>query len=148
MNEAWILSPSTEYTDVNPSRGASLLSTGETFDNGFQRASWSGTRDSSGRFSLEGTETHHYPSGGQKYEVTWKQGKKTGIESYWNRDGNIGWQWVHREDQSKTWTHYWPNGNKRLESNWQGNRCHGSARIWDSRGELLESHVFQNGILE
>lgn len=147
MNEAWILSPSTEYTAVQPTRTAANFKTSEQHENGTIKASWGGTRDSTGRFLLDGPEVHHYATGQKQYAVTWKRGRKEGPEFHWDGKGNLVWQWEHGPDQSKTWTHYWPNGLKRLQSNWQGNRCHGPYRIWDQEGNLLETGEFRNGIL-
>jgi hypothetical protein len=47
------------------------------------RCSWAGALDSAGRFVLSGDEAWYYPDGTKRYQVTWRDGMKTGLETYW-----------------------------------------------------------------
>ena len=146
FNEVWLLSESKEQTAARPGNGA-LLSSEETYPDGKLKAEWSGRADSNGRFLLTGAETHYYPGGVRKYAATWKDGAKTGLETYWNRDGNRVWEWEHRQDGTSTWTHFWPNGQKRRQAAWRGFRCDGPTKAWDEAGNLVEEHEFRNGVM-
>jgi formylglycine-generating enzyme required for sulfatase activity len=146
MNEAWILSDSTSETPVAPTAGAALPET-ESWPNGRLRARWSGKRDSSGRYVLEGTETWYAPNGGKTYEVTWRGGVKIGKETWWSESGAKIEEWDHRPDGSAVWTQYWSNGKKKHESHWSAGRCEGEALAWDYLGRLTGRYQFQNGEL-
>ncbi|MCX8092203.1 MAG: SUMF1/EgtB/PvdO family nonheme iron enzyme [Verrucomicrobiae bacterium] len=144
MNEAWILSDSPDPTNVRPGEGEPFADR-EHHPNGQLKASWSGRRDSTGRYVLHGRETHFYPNGQKEYEVNWRDGVKIGTETHWDAEGRKVWEWQHDPQGESVWTHYWPNGRKRLESRWRAGRCVGEALRWDAEGNLLERHRFKDG---
>jgi len=146
MNEAWILSDSTETSASAHGTGEPLRSR-ETYPNGKLRASWSGRADLSGHYLMAGVETQYYRDGARQYEATWNDGIKTGLETFWGRDGKPVWQWEHRTDGISVWTQFWPGGQKRRQSSWRGFRCEGKAGAWDETGRPTESHEFRNGTM-
>ena len=103
MNEKWILSDSREATSVIKGAGP-LLSSRETYPDGKTKVTWSGRTDSGGRYLRSGRETWYYPNGSRKYEVTWRDGVKTGLETYFNQAGGRIWEWEHQPDGLSTWT--------------------------------------------
>jgi len=146
MNEAWILSEETAETPVTPARGE-LIRGRETYADGKTRATWSGKLDAAGRFLLSGDEVWYYPSGAKHYQVSWRDGMKTGVETYWLADGSKLFEWQHSEDGTSVWTQYWPSGKKRRESTWRDFKCQGTARSWDETGALTATREFKDGEL-
>lgn len=117
----------------------------EFYENGKLRIEYWGGYDSDGRFLLHGKETWYYENGSKQYEVDYFQGRKNGLESYWNLNGLKLWEWVHKPDGISVQRQWWSNGNKRSESNWQNLRCEGRARGWDYNGNLISDVLFENG---
>ena len=144
MNEAWILSPETAETPAGFAPGEPLRGR-ETFADGKLRARWSGARDAAGRFVLNGEEAWYYPNGAKQYQAEWRNGLKTGIETYWRPNSTRLFEWRHREDGTSTWTQYWPNGRKKHQSNWRDYKCQGVATSWDETGRVMAQHEFHNG---
>ncbi|MDO4818923.1 MAG: hypothetical protein Q3994_00920 [Prevotella sp.] len=112
---------------------------------------------------LNGKDINYFPSGKKQHEVTWKDGRKTGIERFWREDGTLRWTW--KRDLKKgigIWTQYYPNGKKRVQSTWNinptardrsdhhysGYVAEGSARHWDEKGHLTHTYMFHNGVTE
>ena len=147
MNEAWILSNATEETAVSSNGGAPIESR-ENYPNGALKAAWNGTVDSAGRYLLDGPETWRYEDGSRQYEVTWRMGRKTGNETFWDRKGRIQWQWQHGADGVDVWTQYWSNAHKKSESSWKDHRCTGLATLWTPDGKESLHRMFQDGEMQ
>jgi len=146
MNEAWILSDSTTETPVTPGDNADVRET-ENWPDGRMRATWSGKRDSAGRYVLDGPETWYAENGAKLYAVTWRDGVKTGSETWWDTDGRKISEWIYGADGTAVWTQYWPNGNRKHESRWKDGRCEGEAAAWDYTGRVSGRYEFKNGEL-
>ncbi len=146
MNEAWMLSGSTAETPAAPGAGKDERKT-ETWPGGRVRAAWSGKRDSTGRYVLDGTETWYARNGVKVYEVTWRNGVKTGVETWWSEKGVKISEWDRRPDGSAIWTGYWRNGKKKHESRWKNGRAEGEAMAWDYAGRLSGRYQFKDGEL-
>jgi formylglycine-generating enzyme required for sulfatase activity len=148
LNEAWILDPAAGATP-RPATAAQAAprTTRETHADGAPKAEWGVQNDGSGRPRLHGPETHWHANGRKEYEVTWSNGRKTGLETHWDGAGRKVWQWDHRADGTSVWTQFHANGAKRHESTWRNQRCDGLAREWDRTGRLVQEHLFRNGIL-
>ncbi len=144
MNEAWILSDDTAETKAGPALSEPVRGR-ETFDDGKLRCSWAGALDSAGRFVLSGDEAWYYPDGTKRYQVTWRDGMKTGLETYWLANGSKLFEWRHAGDGSSVWTQYWPNGKKKHESAWRDFKCQGTATAWDESGAVVARHEFRDG---
>ena len=144
MNEAWILSDVKKHTPVSPASGP-LLSDGENYLDGRPKAAWTGRAAPSGRYVLDGVETWHYPNGATEYQVAWRNGLKTGLETYWDERGRKIWEWEHNQSGISVWTQYWPNGQKKHESHWRAGRCTEAATAWDRNAKVLARHWFENG---
>ncbi|HEY0863957.1 MAG TPA: SUMF1/EgtB/PvdO family nonheme iron enzyme [Lacunisphaera sp.] len=135
LNAAWIL-------DAAAGRPAGVADapterTRELHPDGSLKAEWGMRAEASGRMLLEGLEPHRYPGGAKEYEVSWENGAKRGLESHWDPQGRLVWQWGRRVDDTAVWTQIHTGGTKRLESTGRGNRCEGPAREWDRDGRML-----------
>lgn len=146
MNEAWILSAETGETKTGPALSKPIRGR-ETFADGKPRSTWTGALDASGRFVLSGDETWYYPGGAKQYQATWRDGMKTGVETYWLGDGSRLFEWRHAGDGTSVWTQYWPNGNKKHESTWRDFKCQGTATSWDEAGAVAARYEFKDGEL-
>ncbi|MGH9663391.1 MAG: hypothetical protein ACRD9L_03080, partial [Bryobacteraceae bacterium] len=147
MNEAWILSPGAAETQAQPGTGK-LLQGRDAYPDGKTKATWTGRIDSAGRYLLEGTETWFYESGAKQYQVTYRQGMKAGLETYWNKQGGKIWEWNHRDDGTAVWTQYWPNGNRKHETQWRAGKCEGTASAYSSSGAEVHRYEFHDGELK
>jgi hypothetical protein len=146
MNEAWILSDSTAVTPVLERDGKPVKGR-ETHPDGSTKAYWSGQIDPAGRFVLHGTESWFYLRGQKQYEVTWRHGKKLGVETCWREDGSKAWEWEHRADGTSTWTQYWRSGKMKSRSNWRHGKAEGEAVRWDYTGREIARREFRAGEL-
>jgi hypothetical protein len=147
MNEAWILAGDSASPASPATVNGKLTTIEQKFTSGKLQARWSGVADTSGRFLLSGPEAWFYPDGSKQYESTWRDGVKTGKETYWVADGTIGWAWEHRPDGASVWTQYWPNGKKKHESEWKDGKCIGTAVAYTLSGEVEAKYSFQDGFL-
>jgi len=53
-------------------------------------------------FGLDGRQTFAYPNGQRQWDVTYKVGRKTGLETWWREDGRKQWERAWANDG--TWT--------------------------------------------
>jgi formylglycine-generating enzyme required for sulfatase activity len=146
MNEAWILSDDSGRTPMTNGPGR-ILQGRETYPDGSIKATWSGKFEPDGRYELDGTGRWYYRNGKKAYEVTYKDGNKTGLETYWAPKGHVVWVWDHRADNQSVWTHYWPNGNKKQQSEWYGEVANGPAVLWDRSGRVIGRYQFKDGVI-
>ena len=143
LNESWILSeaaaapPLVDDGSVNAFR--------ELQADGKPRAEWSARTTSDGRYLLDGKETHYWKNGASQWEVSFRNGRKTGAETYWGSDGVRRWSWQHEANGTSIWTQWWPDGKKKAESTWRNMRCEGTASRWNQRGELISAVKFSDG---
>jgi hypothetical protein len=157
FNEAWVWS---EAGDVAPeNRGGAVRSYQESHANGAVRATWGARICPNGRYLLEGTATSYYDSGRKEYEVTYRNGQKTGTETFWAPDGTRLWSWTHDLEKHRSkWMHWWSNGIKRIESEWNrwpkardldrrfsGLVADGPAYHWNRDGSPAYAYGFTNG---
>ncbi len=146
MNEAWILSDAGELPAPSASVARAVQGE-EKYPDGRIKAQWSGKILSDGRFVLDGRETWYFPDGSRHYQVQWREGVKTGVETLWRADGSKAWEWEHRQDGVSVWTQFWPNGNRKRQSQWKDGKCFGPAYWWGPQGELRAEHEFREGEL-
>ena len=159
FNEAWLNSDEKDITWTGTSTKRQTYE--EHYKDGKLKSRWQGhTVD--GRFLLDGNMTDYYPNGQKQHEVTYENGFKIGIESFWEENGVLRWQWERNQKIHKgTWTHYWPNGNKKLISEWNllptprdlnrpfiGCNAQGETTHYDKYGNLLRAYHFSDGILQ
>jgi formylglycine-generating enzyme required for sulfatase activity len=71
-------------------------------------------------YLLEGTGLFRYDNGGKQWEVTYKAGRKTGAETYWDRDGHKRWEKSYAADGVWTWRIFDPAGRPTAVSTWKG----------------------------
>jgi antitoxin component YwqK of YwqJK toxin-antitoxin module len=159
MNEAWIFS---DAGDIQPENSGGVVKVfSENYPDGKTRSKWSARICPNGRYLLDGKEIDFYANGAKEHEVAYKNGRKTGAESFWAPDGKRLWEWQHnlKKDRS-VWTQYWPNGNKRFQSTWNtkpeardlkrsffGYVAEGPASQWNEDGSMEVSGTFSNGLL-
>ena len=147
MNEAWILAGDSGGAAVPERTNGKITAHEQKFASGKLQAKWSGTTDAAGRFLLSGPEIWFYPDGSKQYEATWRDGMKTGRETYWSADGKTAWAWDHRADGVSVWTQFWPNGKKKHESEWKDGKCVGTAVAYTLSGEVEAKYSFHEGFL-
>jgi hypothetical protein len=157
FNEAWVLSKQGDI--AAESRGGTIRKYRETYPDGRVRATWSAWICPNGRYLLAGAETTYYENGNKEHEVTYKNGRTVGSETFWTTDGIQVWSWTHQpENNTSTWVHYWNNGRKRIESNWNtqpsardfkrsfcGLLANGPAYHWHQDGSPASASNFTNG---
>jgi formylglycine-generating enzyme required for sulfatase activity len=147
MNEAWILSGSTEQS--RPAASSARTVPGEQhYAGGKLQAKWSASVDTARGYLLNGPETWFYPGGEKQYQVEWKDGVKTGTETLWSPAGKPVWQWEHHPGAVSVWTQYWPSGGKKHESSWRDGVCTGPATSWSPDGKVTGTFEFENGELK
>lgn len=158
LNEAWILSDAGDIPPENS--GGTVRKFSEKYPNGKIRSRWSARICPHGRCLLDGKETDFYENGTKEHEVTYANGRKTGLESFWSPEGKLLWTWQHDlKDNRATWTQFWPNGHPKLQSTWNtkpeardlkrrffGLVADGPAVHWNENGKLTAKYRFTNGI--
>ncbi|MHC4865965.1 MAG: exo-alpha-sialidase [Planctomycetota bacterium] len=159
LNEAWIYSAD---GDIPPeTTGGTVDNYSEYYTSGPLKATWSARTCPNGRYLLHGTETSYYEDGTVEHEVTYVNGLKSGIETFYGPTGVKIWSWDHDDVASTSvWTHYWSNGLKRIESDWNsypywtetgvnrdfsGYVADGTAYHWDRDGTAAYAYTFSNG---
>jgi len=159
LNEAWVFSD----TGNQPAEatGGTVTSFTENYPSGKIRACWSARLCPHGRYLLNGPETDYYENGQKQHEVTYVNGWKDGLETYWLADGRKVWDWSHDVQQHRSvWTQYWPDGRKKSESTWNtlptardlprtfpGWVADGPATLWNADGTVKFTGAFANGLL-
>ena len=159
LNEAWIWSDAGDIAPENS--GGVVKKFSKNYPNGKIRSQWSARICPNGRYLLDGEETDFYENGAKQHEAIYKNGRKTGVETFWDADGKKRWSWLHDlQNNHAVWTQFWPNGKKKSESNWNtrpeaqhlkhhffGLVADGSAKLWNEDGSLKFSGKFVNGQL-
>jgi len=146
MNEAWILSDDRGAVPA-PTGPGQVIRGKKTYPDGKLKAAWTGKIEPDGRYELDGLETWYYPGGAKAYQVTYRDGFKTGIETYWSPQGHKIWQWDHRASGESVWTHYWPNGQEKQQSAWRDGVANGPATLWDKSGRVTGRYLFKKGVI-
>jgi len=143
MNEAWILSDFTGEVNHLPGEvtTTALKQQEEKYPNGQTKIASSGWIGKNG-YVLHGKQTWYYANGTKQYEANYHNGEIKGIESYWNREGNLLWTRDHTPYGTTVWTNFWPNGKKKTESTWWGLNANGPTTNWDKDGKVINSVIF------
>lgn len=159
MNEAWIWS---DVGDIKPeSSGGVEKNFSEKYPSEKLRSKWSARICPNGRYLLDGRETDFYETGAKQHEATYKNGHKSGEETFWSPKGDKLWSWErHLNTHTATWTQFWPNGKMKFQSSWNtqpvacdlnrsffGLVADGPAKQWNEDGSLKVSGNFSNGSL-
>jgi antitoxin component YwqK of YwqJK toxin-antitoxin module len=76
--------------------------------------------DARGQFRLNGKQTFYYGNRRKLWEVSYAQGRKTGVETLWNEDGSKRWERRYGPEGEWTWTIFGDSGKVSAESRWQG----------------------------
>jgi formylglycine-generating enzyme required for sulfatase activity len=147
MNEAWIMSESDASSPIATSAVREIYGV-QRYGDGKPQATWSGKIAADGRFLLNGSETWTHPNGAKRYEVTYRDGIKSGRERYWAEDGHEIWEWEHRSDGVSLWTQFWPNGSRKHQSEWRDGKCVGRSLAWDESGGITGQWEFVAGDLK
>jgi formylglycine-generating enzyme required for sulfatase activity len=143
MNEAWILDSS--QTGMQPEPVGKIRSYEEKYPDRKIKAAWSVKITDDGQYLLDGKQSWYYQSGQEKWLVEYKDGYKTGTETYWRSNGTKKWQWQHKADGVGTWTQWWPNGTKKAQSHWKNHNCQGVANRWNPEGKLISQTEYFDG---
>ena len=159
FNEAWLNSDEKDITWKGISTKRQTYE--ERYNDGKLKSRWQ-AHMVDGRYLLDGNMTDYYNNGQKQHEVTYENGFKNGIELFWEKNGNLRWQWERNTKTHKgIWTHYWSNGNKKIVSEWDlqhtprdlnrpftGCVANGTTSHYDSYGDLIRTYHFSNGILQ
>ena len=146
MNEAWITGAA-ESAGSETASSEQVQSEQMSYPNGKPRATLSAKTGPDGRYLLHGKQLWLYPDGRKQWEVTYREGRKTGRETYWSAEGKLAWEWEHRDDGTNLWTQWWSNGHKKAESMWKDDRCTGKAVVWNPAGQQVAAEEFREGNL-
>ena len=73
-----------------------------------------------GQYRLEGTQTFYYASRQKQWEVTYRDGRKTGVETYWGDDGRKQWERSYSAGGGWTGKIFDRAGRVSAESRWKG----------------------------
>jgi formylglycine-generating enzyme required for sulfatase activity len=71
-------------------------------------------------FGLDGNRTFTYPNGQKQWDVTYKAGHKTGLETYWSDSGRKQWERSYADDGTWTWRLFDAARRVTAESRWKG----------------------------
>lgn len=117
----------------------------DRFADGKVHGRWSAGRANTGALVFDGPQSWYHANGKPAWEVGYRLGRKTGIETAYDIAGTRLWQRDHKPDGRSIWTRWWPNGRLRSISHWHGQAADGRAQTWDEAGALLSDVVFANG---
>jgi hypothetical protein len=120
LNEAWALSggPAAE----TPAAPQNVREYSEKYPNGRLRATWSAGFAPDGRYVLHGAQIFYYPNGRKQWEATFKSGRRTGVETWWNAAGDKQSERVYASDGTWTWRIVDFSGKLQAESRWRGKK--------------------------
>lgn len=76
--------------------------------------------DATGQYRLNGVQTFYYPDHKKLWEVTYKNGRKTGTETQWNPGGSKRWERHYEPNGQWTWIIFNAGGKVTAESRWDG----------------------------
>lgn len=160
LNEAWIMS---DKGDITPeTTGGIVRKFSEKYANGKLKSTWSARICTNGRYLLHGEQTDYYENGTVQHKVKYKNGRKTGLETFWMPNGKKAWNWQRNLKTNRgIWIHYWPNGKKKIASTWNlrprardlnryfyGYVAEGTTLHWDENGKLIATYHLVNGDIE
>ncbi len=140
FNEAWIDAPEGM---VAPEQAVAIVGTPQSFTE--KTGTWSGGKTAGGDFVLHGPQIWRDAQGRAHWEITYKNGRRDGVEKRYDAYGRLSETWTHNADGSKVWTRFWPNGKMKSQSHWQGMKAVGEARLWDETGTLISTANFVDG---
>lgn len=162
FNEAWVESESNQPTDLTTLTTKCQKRTFvETYPDGKRKLKWSAKIYDDGRYLLDGKEVCYFSNGKKEHEVTYIEGRKSGKETFYYKNGGVRWTW--ERDLKKgigVWTQYYENGKKRVESRWDlnpsprdlphqsfiGYVAEGPAKHYDKQGRLIATYNFHEGV--
>jgi antitoxin component YwqK of YwqJK toxin-antitoxin module len=90
----------------------------ENYSSGKLKATWSAAVIPHGEYRLENLQTFYYENGKKQWEVSFRSGRKIGVETWWSEDGHKLWEKVHSSDG--TWKLFDSAGRVTAESRWKG----------------------------
>jgi formylglycine-generating enzyme required for sulfatase activity len=120
LNEAWVMEGGPPA--AAPADPHSVREYREQYPGGNTKATWSAGVASDGRRVLDGRQVFYYQNGQKQWEATFQSGRKTGVETWWNRTGAKEWERTHGADGTWTWRIYDAAGKVSAESRWQGKK--------------------------
>ncbi len=150
FNEAWLDAPDAPLTDAalddNDVTSVSDVKVHEEKGaNGKLRGRWSGGRGNTGAIVFDGPQTWYHPNGKVAWEVTYRLGQKTGLETMFDVEGRRLWTRDLKADGTTVWTRWWSNGQMRSQSSWRGEFAEGPAKTWDETGHPVSNVLFVKG---
>ncbi len=160
FNEAWLLCEDMEEpeeTVLMRSQATRLTEPRKNYEeyypDGSLKCRYSGGIADDGRFLLDGRETFWYENGQMMMDGTYHLGKRTGICSFYDREGCLLRRFTCREqdgEQEELLETFWRNGDGehlRTRTCYIDRKAEGEACYYSKTGELLMSGCFHDGRL-
>ena len=69
---------------------------------------------------LNGRQAFAYPDHQKQWEATYRNGRKTGVETWWSASGRKAWERSYADDGTWTWRIFDASGKVTAESRWRG----------------------------
>jgi antitoxin component YwqK of YwqJK toxin-antitoxin module len=97
---------------------------------------------------LHGTRTVYYPNGEKQVVETYLYGLVTGLVKNYYEDGKLLSESHYRGNrQHGLYTGYYPNGQIKEQGEYVANKKHKEWKEFDEQGKLVNTYIFQAGIL-
>lgn len=117
LNEQWVLEGGPEFQP--PAEKVEAKAYRETYADGKVKAEWKAAIHANG-YRLEGVQTLYYPNGRKQWQASFADGRRQGVETWWNEAGVRLWERVYAPDGTWTWRLFDAAGRITAESRWKG----------------------------
>ncbi len=122
LNEAWVMEGGPPAAPPDAYSGGYLKKYREEYPGGSTKATWGSSVAYGWRYVLDGRQVFYYESGQKQWEATFRSGRKTGVENWWDASGAKRWERTHGADGTWTWRIYDATGKVSAESRWLGKK--------------------------
>lgn len=160
FNEAWLRAPESPEPDeatLMRSTATRLVTERkeytERYLDGKVKCRYHGGIADDGRFLLDGVECFYYPAGQMMWEAEYRLGKRCGVFTYYDPDGNPIRRHHYPEQPGDIPTEcvetFWPRSDSlRTRGNFTNRKACGEAVYYSRGGEVLDRAVFVDGKID
>jgi len=125
FNEAWVLQPPQQQTETASKfdvavKAGTVRQYREKYPDGKLKVSWNAGIAEDGHYVLDGAETWYYENGQIQWQINYRAGRKTGIETRWGSNGKKQWEKVYHDNDKWDWVLYDNKGRVKAASKWRG----------------------------
>lgn len=156
FNEAWLLTQESQDPgdDVLMRSFATRLVTGrkvykEYYEDGTLKCQYYGGIADDGRFLLDGPETFWYPDGKVRTQSSYRLGRRTGVNVYYDPAGMPLKRFTCGEEDGvlvEVYETFWPGSDcPRTRTTFRNRHASGEALMFDREGKVEARHVFTHG---